>query len=170
MENFSFLLERSFVELVDKRADARDWKKGEFAKMVWPDAPAKAAAAKWSAMFYARFIRLVSKYSDRPDDAGKLTRRLIDEMDHMWLFLKEAGVAPTNNHAERLLRFAVLWRKASFGTVSEKGGRFAERILSLRQTCRLRGKRIFPVLVDAMAKGLGDMAFAGAARCRRPPQ
>ncbi len=50
MENFSFLLERSFVELVDKRADARDWKKGEFAKMVWPDAPAKAAAAKWSAM------------------------------------------------------------------------------------------------------------------------
>ena len=64
--------------------------------------------------------------------------------------LKEAGVAPTNNHAERLLRFAVLWRKASFGTVSENGGRFAERILSLRQTCRLRGKRIFPVLVDAM--------------------
>jgi len=112
-------------------------------------AKAPPTVGAWN-MFYARFIRLVSKYSDRPDDAGKLTRRLIDEMDHLWLFLKEADVAPTNNHAERLLRFAVLWRKASFGTVSEKGGRFAERILSLRQTCRLRGKSIFPVLVDAM--------------------
>ena len=112
-------------------------------------AKAPPTVGEWN-MFYARFIRLVSTYSDRTDDAGKLTRRLIDEMDHLWLFLKEAGVAPTNNHAERLLRFAVLWRKASFGTVSENGGRFAERILSLRQTCRLRGKRIFPVLVDAM--------------------
>ena len=89
-----------------------------------------------------RFIRLVSKYSDRTDYAGKLTRRFIDEMDHLWLFLKEAGVAPTNNHAERFLRFAVLWRKASFGTVSEDGGRFAERILSLRQTCRLREEKV----------------------------
>ncbi len=111
-------------------------------------AKAPPTFGEWN-MFYARFIRLVSKYSDRPDDAGKLTRRLLDERDHLWLFLKEAGVAPTNNHAQRLLRFAVLWRKASFGTVSAKGGRWAERILPLCQTCRLRGKRIFPVLVDA---------------------
>jgi len=113
-------------------------------------AKAPPTVGEWN-MFYARFIRLVSKYSGRQDDAGKLTRRLVEEMDHLWLFLKEAGVAPTNNHAERLLRFAVLWRKASFGTASEKGDRWAERILSLRQTCRLRGRRIFPVLVDAMA-------------------
>ena len=101
-------------------------------------------------MFYARFIRLIRKYSDRQDDAGKLTRRLVQEMEHLWLFLKEAGVEPTNNHAERLLRFAVLLRKVSFGTANEKGDRWTERILSLRQTCRLRGKRIFPVLVDDM--------------------
>ncbi len=112
-------------------------------------ATAPPTVGEWN-MFHVRFIRLVSKYSDRPGDAGKLTRRLIDERDHLCLFLKEAGVAPTNNHAQRLLRFAVLWRKASFGTVSEKGGRWAERILSLCQTCRLRGKRIFPILVDAM--------------------
>jgi hypothetical protein len=40
------------------------------------------------------------------------------EMDLLWLFLQESGVAPTNNHAERMLRFALLWRKRSFGTVS----------------------------------------------------
>jgi hypothetical protein len=50
MDDFAILLERSFVELVAERAYARGWRKGEFAKMVWPDAPAKAAAAKWSAM------------------------------------------------------------------------------------------------------------------------
>ena len=64
--------------------------------------------------------------------------------------LKEAGVAPTNNHAERFLRFAVLWRKASFGIVSENDGRFAERILSLRKIYRLRGRRVFLVFVDAV--------------------
>ena len=112
-------------------------------------AKAPPSVGEWN-MFYARFIRLVSKYSDRQDDAGKLSRRLVQEMEHLWLFLKEAGVEPTNNHAERLLRFAVLLRKVSFGTANEKGDRWTERILSLRQTCRLRGKRIFPVLVDAM--------------------
>jgi len=51
---------------------------------------------------------------------------------------------------ERLLRFAVLWRKRSLGTKSEKGDRWVERILSLRQTCRVRGRQTFPVLVEAM--------------------
>jgi transposase len=104
---------------------------------------------EWN-MFYARFIRLVSMYSDRKDAAGQLTRHLQREMEHLWLFLREEGVAPTNNHAERLLRFAVIWRKSSFGTASEKGDRWVERILTLRQTCRLQGKRTFPVLVEAM--------------------
>ena len=69
----------------------------------------------------------------------------------MWVFLYEEGVTPTNNHAERLLRFAVLWRKRSFGTQSGKGDRWVERILSLRQTCRLRQIQTFPVLVEAIS-------------------
>lgn len=50
----------------------------------------------------------------------------------------EAGEEPTNNRAERALRFAVLWRKRSNGTQSEKGNRWVERLLSFRPTCRLR--------------------------------
>ena len=49
-----------------------------------------------------------------------------------------------------MIRYAVLWRKRSLGTQSEKGNRWVERILSLRQTCRLNGKSSFEVLVDAM--------------------
>jgi transposase len=71
-------------------------------------------------------------------------------MDNLWPFLAEEGVAPTHNHAERMLGFAVLWRKRSYGTRSEKGNRWVERILSVRQTSRIRSKKTYPVLVDAV--------------------
>jgi len=61
------------------------------------------------------------------------------------------GQTPTNNFAERMIRFAVLWRKRSYGTKSDKGNRWVERILSLRKTCKLQGKSTFDVLVNAIA-------------------
>jgi transposase len=105
---------------------------------------------EWQA-FYARFIRLITLNRDRPDDAGIFARRLQREMDSLWLFLIKEGVAPTNNHAERMLRFAVLWRKRSQGTASDKGNRWVERILTLRQTCRLQSRNLFHTLVDALS-------------------
>ena len=95
---------------------------------------------------YARFIKLIARHHGRKDEAARLLR----EVDSLWLFLEKRGVPPTNNHAERMLRFAVCWRKRSYGNVTEKGRRFAERIISLRQTCRLRAKGTFPVLVEAI--------------------
>lgn len=71
-------------------------------------------------------------------------------MPHLMTFFDYKGIGPTNNHAERCLRFAVTWRKRSCGTTSEQDGRFVERILSLRHTCRLQKMRTYPVLVDAM--------------------
>jgi len=100
--------------------------------------------------FIARLKRLIKIYGDRKDPAGRLVRRLELEMEHLWMFLLEAGVEPTNNHAERMLRFGVLWRKRSLGTTSEHGDRWVERVLTLRQTCRIQGRRTFPVLVDAL--------------------
>ncbi len=89
-------------------------------------------------------------YAHRDDDAGRLVRQLLREMDNLWVFLQENGVAPTNNLAERMLRFAVLWRKRSFGTASEKGDRWVERILSLRQTCRIQKRPTYQELVNAI--------------------
>lgn len=58
----------------------------------------------------------------------------------LWTFSRIEGVEPTNNQAERALRRAVIWRRKSFGTQSETGSRFVERILTvvttLRQRCR----------------------------------
>lgn len=104
---------------------------------------------QWRA-FYARFIRLVRRDYGNKNDVARFAARLLREMDSLWVFLEKSGVSPTNNHAERMLRFAVCWRKRSYGNVSEKGHRWVERILSLRQTCRLRTKRTFPTLVQSI--------------------
>ncbi len=96
--------------------------------------------------WYARFCKLIGRYHERKDDAGRLTRRLQREMASLWVFLSEHGAEATNNCAERALRFGVLWRKRSSGTASVKGNRWVERILSLRQTCRQLGQSSFGVL------------------------
>jgi transposase len=112
-------------------------------------ANAPPTVGQWRA-FYARLSHLIFQNHDRKDEAGKFARRLLREMDSLWVFLEVQGVEPTNNRAERALRFGVIWRKRSQGTASEKGNRWAERILSLKQTCSLHSMPTFPVLVEAV--------------------
>jgi transposase len=59
-------------------------------------------------------------------------------------------VEPTNNHIERMLRLAVLWRKKSFGSQSEAGCRFEERLLTVVQTRRLQGLPVLDYLQEAL--------------------
>jgi transposase len=129
-------------------ADFGRWATAELQRLC-KMAHAPPNVGQWGA-FYARLIRLISTNIHRKDEAGKFAKRLLREMDSLWVFLHEEGVSPTNNFAERVIRFAVMWRKRSFGTASDKGNRWVERILSLRQTCRLHAKATFPVLVDAL--------------------
>lgn len=60
------------------------------------------------------------------------------------------GIEPTNNHAERLLRRGVLWRKNAFGCQSAGGCRFVERILTAVETLRLQGLAVLPYLRDVL--------------------
>jgi transposase len=68
----------------------------------------------------------------------------------LWTFVTTEGVEPTNNHLERLLRRAVLWRRRSFGCWSANGCRFVERILTVVQTRRLQGKNVLDYLHKAV--------------------
>ena len=61
---------------------------------------------------------------------------ILAHREALWTFVDLAGVEPTNNNAERELRAFVLWRKGSFGTQSERGDRFAERIMTVVHTAR----------------------------------
>ena len=112
-------------------------------------AEVRPTSGQWRA-FHARFIRLITLNRNRKDASGRLARHLERELACLWLLLEKEGVAPTNNHAERILRFGVLWRKRSQGTAGEKGNRWVERILSVRQTCRLQSRPLFPILVDPL--------------------
>lgn len=138
------LAQRGIPEL----ASCGKWAKKELERLVRM-AKAPPTIGEWRA-FFARFCHLIALYRNSESEAGTFVRRLEDEMDALFLFLTEEGVEPTNNFGERTIRFAVLWRKRSQGTKSEKGNRWVERILSLRQTCRLHGKSTFDVLEGAM--------------------
>jgi transposase len=86
------------------------------------------------------------------DDArvAKFCENLIVLESALWTFVTHEGVEPTNNHMERLVRRAVLWRKRSFGCTSAVGCRFVERILTVVQTCRLQGKNTLEFLCNAV--------------------
>jgi transposase len=88
-------------------------------------------------------------FGDDPTVAA-FCENLLDLDGALWTFVNEEGVEPTNNHIERLLRRAVLWRKRSFGSWSATGCRFVERILTVVQTRRLQGKNALDYLHDAV--------------------
>lgn len=72
-----------------------------------------------------------------------------DILEHraaLWTFVDQDGVEPTNNHAERELRAFVLWRKRSFGTQSERGNLYAERLMTVAHTARKQKKNVLEFL------------------------
>jgi transposase len=82
--------------------------------------------------------------------AGGLCADLLKSWPALWTFAAVDGVEPTNNAAERALRPAVLWRKGSFGTQSDEGSRFVERLLTVAATCKQQGRALLDFLVEAI--------------------
>jgi transposase len=82
--------------------------------------------------------------------AANFCRNLLKLGDALWSFVRVEGVEPTNNLAERMLRSAVLWRKNSFGSFSDTGSRFVERMLTVVQTLRQQGRRVIAFLSDTI--------------------
>jgi transposase len=81
--------------------------------------------------------------------ADILTHRLA-----LWTFVDREGVEPTNNAAERALRAFVIWRKTSFGSQSERGTRFAARIMTAAQTLRKQNRHVLSYLTEAIRASL----------------
>ncbi len=71
---------------------------------------------------------------------------ILDHRAALWTFIDVEGVEPTNNHAERELRAFVLWRRRSFGTQSERGNLFAERLMTVAHTARKQRKDVLSFL------------------------
>jgi transposase len=67
----------------------------------------------------------------------------------LWTFVRHEGIEPTNNTGERAIRRAVIIRKTSFGSQSNHGCRFLERVLTVHATLRQRGPSVHDFLVAA---------------------
>lgn len=76
-------------------------------------------------------------------------RRILKFSAALWTFAHKGGVEPTNNAAERAIRPAVLWRKRSFGTHSERGSRFAERMLTTFMTLKQQRRPVVDYVREA---------------------
>jgi transposase len=80
-----------------------------------------------------------------------MARNLLKAWPALWTFARHPGVEPTNNHAERALRSAVIYRKLSLGSQSEAGEQRTARLLSAHTTCRLQHRPLHAYLTDAIA-------------------
>lgn len=76
-------------------------------------------------------------------------QRQLTRTPMLWRFVLYQS-EPTNNTAERALRHAVIWRKTSFGTQSDHGNRFAERILTVHHCLRLQGRNMLSYLTRVL--------------------
>jgi transposase len=84
-------------------------------------------------------------------------RELLAVEPAMWTFVRVEGVEPTNYHIERMLRLVVLWRKKSFGSQSEWGCRFVERLLTVVQRRRLQGRLVRDYSYEAAVAHRADL-------------
>lgn len=82
------------------------------------------------------------------DEVSGSCEDILEHKAALWTFVDHEGVEPTNNHAERELRAFVLWRKRSFGTQSERGDLFAERVMTVAHTARKHGRNVLVFLTE----------------------
>jgi transposase len=79
-----------------------------------------------------------------------MARRILRLEKCLWVFVDVPGVEPTNNYGERTIRQGVIYRKISFGTRSERGSRFVERILTVVTTLKQQKRNPLEFLTAAL--------------------
>lgn len=101
---------------------------------------------------YVENIRLALIFATQKAKSSKTiacAHNLLDRYPTLWTFLRQEGVEPTNNLAERGLRPAVIFRKLSGGSQSEWGARMIERLMTVSCTLRQNARNLYVFLKDA---------------------
>ena len=84
----------------------------------------------------------------------KVARRIATRRQHLYTFLYQEQVPPTNNLAERQLRPAVIQRKISCGNRTEKGAQAWKVIRSLMVTHQQNDKNFSNTICQAIQRNL----------------
>lgn len=102
------------------------------------------------------YIRAVLEEGAKLDQwrAPAICRGILKVESALWTFVRTEGLEPTNNDAERAIRGAVIWRKTSLGTQSDRGSRYVERMLTCAATLRTSGRNVLDYLHQVCAAQL----------------
>lgn len=100
----------------------------------------------------ARFARLLKLGQETTDKkAAPFCKNLLDLWPALWNFIQHPDILqPTNNRAEQTVRPGVQLRNVSFGSQSERGLRFVERMLTTVATLRKQGRQVLAFLEQAL--------------------
>jgi transposase len=143
---------------VDDRNDAVQWKAfSRQLKRLLGDGLRLRKRGDFSKERYASRIGLINKrlwaLADaiyRDADAARLAERIGKYRDYLFTFLDTPGVPPDNNHAERMIRPAVILRKNSLCNRSERGAATQAVLMSVYRTLKLRGRDPTKTIADAL--------------------
>jgi len=88
------------------------------------------------------------KQLNRP--AQNMANRFRKHGQAYFTFITTPGMEPTNNVAERAIRFVVIDRHVTQGTRSLAGRQSAERLWTVVATCQLQGRSAFNFILEAV--------------------
>ena len=146
------------LEKVDQHNDSAEWK--AFAKKLrrlLGDGIRLRKRRDYTPQRYeSRVLRIndrlmamaCGEYSDA--DASRLGKRLLRHCDQLFTFLDYVDVPFENNLAERMIRPAVILRKASQSNRSEKGAAAQAILMSIYRTLKLRGRNPIATITNAL--------------------
>lgn len=117
----------------------------------------RATFQAWMKPVEVEIIRLLQEASSSTDDkSDKLARKtagmareILKLKSALFTFVRVEGIEPTNNFGERQVRPGAMWRRTSFGTQSEAGSRFVERMLTTAATLRQQNRNVLEFLTEA---------------------
>jgi transposase len=96
----------------------------------------------------AQFDRLLS-WNPTYEPNARLAKHLRNEREAVFTFLYVEGVEPTNWEAEQAIRPAVLARKLSGGSRTDRGATVHARLLTVLRSAKQQGRDPFALLVEA---------------------
>lgn len=83
-------------------------------------------------------------------EARNLAHRFLKHGEYFFTFITTPDLEPTNNIAERAIRFVTIDRRVTQGVRGEWGRRFMERLWSVLRTCEKQGRDVLGYLAESL--------------------
>jgi transposase len=148
---------RELQYAIDKEASAWAQQCQELFRLAIHRAHQRDRGELWGAAYWAA-VRKLEADCDRllatpvpGPEASRLWVRFREHREHLFVFLYDPRVPPTNNASERALRNSVVHRKVTGGFRSDWGAAAHAAVTTVLDTARKRGDEVFGTLRAALS-------------------